>query len=108
MEGKNYSQKDKAKFRATRRWQNFRKDMYDKANGKDAITGKPLRKGHWNLHHMDLDSAHYEVLEDDRFLCLNNQTHDFIHWAYRYYRNEGEAFIHNFEDALERMKELNV
>ena len=51
MEGKNYTQKDKTKFRATRRWQNFRKDMYSRANGKDEITGKPLRKGHWNLDH---------------------------------------------------------
>ena len=108
MEGKKYTQKDKTRFRATRRWQNFRKDMYSKANGKDAITGKPLRKGHWNLHHLDLDSANYEVLEEDRFLCLNNQTHDFLHWAYRYYRNVGKAFIDSFEKALERMKRLEV
>src|SRR5574344_1960850 len=108
MEGKKYTQKDKTKFRATRRWQNFRKDMYERANGKDEITGKPLRKGHWNLHHLDLDSANYEVLEEDRFLCLNNQTHDFLHCAYRYYRNDGKAFIDSFEDALERMKRLEV
>ena len=108
MEGKKYTQKDKTKFRATRRWQNFRSEMYSKANGKDAITGKPLRKGHWNLHHLDLDSANYEVLEEDRFLCLNNQTHDFLHWAYIYYRNDGKAFIDSFEDALERMKRLEV
>ena len=108
MEGKKYTQKDKTKFRATRRWQNFRSEMYSRANGKDEITGKPLRKGHWNLHHLDLDSANYEVLEEDRFLCLNNQTHDFLHWAYRYYRNDGKAFIDSFEDALERMKKLEV
>ena len=108
MEGKKYTQKDKTKFRATRRWQSFRSEMYSRANGKDEITGKPLRKGHWNLHHLDLDSANYEVLEDDRFMCLNNQTHDFLHWGYRYYRNDGKALIDSFEDALERMKELEV
>ena len=108
MEGKKFTQKDKTRFRATRRWQNFRSDMYSRAKGKDAITGKPLRKGHWNLHHLDLDSANYEVLEEDRFLCLNNQTHDFLHWAYRYYRNDGKTFINNFEKALERMKEFEV
>ena len=108
MEGTKYTQKDKTKFRATRRWQNFRSAMYSKANGKDEITGKPLRKGHWNLHHLDLDSANYEVLDEDRFLCLNNQTHDFLHWAYRYYRNDGKAFIDSFEKALERMKRLEI
>ena len=106
MEGQKYTQKDKTKFRATRRWQNFRKDMYSRANGKDAITGKPLRKGHWNLHHLDLDSANYEVLDEDRFLCLNNQTHDFLHWAYRYYRTDKDKFLDRFENALYRMADI--
>ena len=108
MEGKKYTQKNKTRFRATSRWKNFRASMYKKSGGLDEITGKPLRKGHWNLHHLDLDSDNYEVLEEDRFLCLNNQTHDFLHWAYRYYRNDGKAFIDSFEDALERMKRLEV
>ena len=108
MEGNRYTQKNKTKFRATSRWKNFRASMYKKSGGLDEITGKPLRKGHWNLHHMDLNSANYEVLEEDRFLCLNNQTHDFLHWAYRYYRNDGKAFINNFEKALERMKEFEI
>ena len=108
IEGQKYTQKNKTKFRATSRWKNFRASMYKKSGGLDEITGKPLRKGHWNLHHMDLNSSNYEVLEEDRFMCLNNQTHDFIHWAYRYYRNDGKAFIDSFEKALERMKELDV
>ena len=35
----------KAKFRRSAEWKNFRKHMADLYDNKDAITGKPLRKG---------------------------------------------------------------
>ena len=35
----------KAKFRRSPEWKNFRKHMAELYDNKDAITGKPLRKG---------------------------------------------------------------
>ena len=75
--------KEKAKFRNTSRWKKFRKEMYKKADGKDFLTGKPLRKG-WQLHHLDMSLDNYKVLSPERFVCLNRTTHEMVHFLFRY------------------------
>lgn len=73
----------KAKFRRSPEWKNFRKHMAELYDNKDAITGKPLRKG-WNLHHMCMSVENYKDLCEDKYIPLNRASHDLIHTAFRY------------------------
>lgn len=75
--------KAKAKFRATKEWKQFRDLMFKEFDGKDAITGRPLRKG-WQLHHLDLDPDNYRILNPNHFIPLNKKTHDVVHFLFRY------------------------
>ena len=95
-------QNKKSKFRATSTWKKFRQQM--KQNNKvDFITKKPLYKG-WNLHHLDLDEDHYTDLDPINFCCLNKQTHEFVHWAFRY---DWREVLSNLEMVLLKIEELN-
>lgn len=98
--------KMKAKFRQSAKWKNFRLEKLIEQNGKDYITQKALKKG-WPLHHADLHTEHYQILEHDRFFALNKQTHDFIHWFYRYYEKD-EKVIYRLLDVMKKMKELST
>lgn len=73
----------KSKFRRSPEWKNFRKHMADLYYNKDAITGKPLRKG-WNLHHLDMSVENYQDLDESKFIPLNKATHEMLHQVFRY------------------------
>ena len=75
--GKALNQQEKSKFRETTIWKEFRKELKEKRK-VDAITGRKLTKT-WNCHHERFDSRFYTDLNDDYFLCLNNQMHDLLH-----------------------------
>ena len=75
--GKYLNQQEKSKFRETTFWKEFRKGLKEKRK-VDAITGRKLTKT-WNCHHERFDSRLYTDLNDDYFLCLNNQMHDLLH-----------------------------
>lgn len=79
----NKVQKQKRKVRSTKEWTNFRKLMYNRCEGVDKVTGMPLRKG-WQLHHLDMNSERYAELIPEKFICVNRQTHEMIHWVFRY------------------------
>ena len=71
----------------------------------DAVTGRPLLKS-WNLHHCDLNEAHYEdISNEDNFECLNKTTHEVVHWLFRY-KNWREV-LKNIEALLEKMEVIN-
>lgn len=91
----------KSKFRRSVEWKNFRKHMADLYDNKDAITGKPLRKG-WNLHHLDMSIENYQDLDEDKFIPLNKASHDLIHQAFRY-SYAIEQLIH----YVQKMDQLN-
>ena len=95
--------KEKAKFRQSSKWYNFRKLMR-KNNKVDYVTGYPLRKG-WQLHHLDMSLEHYKLLDPINFTCLNRKTHDIVHFLFRY-KNWRECLKH-LEIVLSRMEELN-
>ena len=98
------TQNKKSKFRSTSKWKSFRKSMKDKRK-IDAITCRPLLKG-WNLHHCDLNEAHYEdISNEDNFECLNKTAHEFVHWLFRY-KNWREV-LKNIETLLEKMEKVN-
>lgn len=98
-------QKAKRNFRNSKKWKEFKKQKKEACGSVDYITQYPLRKG-WQLHHEDLDPAHYQELNDN-FLCCNKQTHDFIHWLFRYYRND-PTIIYRVEKEMEKMQKINA
>ena len=87
------TQKEKTKFRSTSTWKKWRIHIKKLFNNKDAITHQPLHKG-FNIHH--LDEPHYNDLKDEKFIPLNKQTHDVIHWLARYdnYEEIADLLVH--------------
>lgn len=102
----NETQKAKKKFRQTKEWKNFRKLMFSKSGKVDRITQKPLRKG-WQLHHLLLDETRYSELNEENFICLNRQTHETIHWLFRYFQKD-TAVIERLQKIMQKMKEINI
>lgn len=71
-------QKDKTKFRASKKWKEFR-DKMRKEQKTDPITGAKLTRMA-NLHHLDLNEDHYEDLSDkSHFVFLNQMDHKIVH-----------------------------
>lgn len=97
-------QKKKRKFRESKKWKLKKLSEKTRADNKDEITLRPLRRG-WQLHHMNLNEKDYEDMKQP-FLCCNILTHKFIHWLYVYYRTD-EEIIDRIKKALEKMKEEN-
>jgi len=102
----NETQKAKKKFRQTKEWKNFRKLMFSQSGKVDRITLKPLRKG-WQLHHLNLDETQYANLREENFICVNRQTHETIHWLFRYYLKD-PAIIDRLREIMQKMKEINI
>lgn len=76
-----YTQKDKTKFRASKKWRDFR-DRIRHVQEKDPVTGAKLSRMS-NLHHKDLNEEHYEDLSDEsHFVFLNKKTHETVHFLY--------------------------
>lgn len=96
------TQKMKRNFRGRKVWKLKKLREKKRAGGKDEITLKPLRKG-WQLHHEDLREENYTLMNDN-FVCLNNKTHDFIHWLWTYWKDDREI-IGRIERELKRMEE---
>ena len=79
--------------------------MLDYYNNKDCITNKPLRN-RWNLHHLDLREENYTVLKEERFRPLNSDTHDCVHFLYRYYKKD-PFIIDRLRTILDLMVRMN-
>lgn len=98
------SGKDKATFRRSKVWKDFRikmKQIYK----VDCITHKPLSK-RFQLHHLDLDSTHYTNLDMNNFVCTNPQSHEIIHILYSRYIKDPQS-LDRLVDLIKRMAELN-
>ena len=95
----------KAKLRATKEWKAFRLKIAEKQNKKDFITGKPLRKG-YNCHHLDMSAVNYDKLDEENFIALNKQTHEALHFLFRYYQKDPNI-LDKFREVLDKMVELN-
>lgn len=94
----------KTKFRQSTKWKDFRKEMKQK-NKVDFLTQKPLYSG-WNLHHLDLNEANYEKIEnEENFCCLNRLSHEFIHWLFRY--KDWREILKRIYELLEKMESIN-
>ena len=95
----------KAKFRQSKEWKEFRERMFEKQGGKDTITGKKLCRG-YNVHHLDMSTENYNQLIEENFVALNKQTHETLHFLFRYYQKD-PAILDRFKEVLDRMNELN-
>ena len=95
----------KAKFRQSKEWKEFRKRIFDKQDGKDIITGKKLYKG-YNVHHLSMDAETYDKLIEENFIAVNKQTHDALHFLFRYYQKD-PTVLDRLKTVLDRMNELN-
>ena len=102
------NQKTKQKFRASKKWKDFRAKKR-KEQEKDPITGAKLGKT-CNCHHMDLDENHYEDLSnEDNFICMNKMSHDVIHFIFS--RKDPKRWrqrILNIINILKHMEKLNT
>ena len=101
----NEVQKAKRKFRQSKEWLRFKKEMWIKYKKTDAITQKPLRKGA-NLHHRNLDENQYQDLKEEWFLPCNSLTHKVLHWLWTYYQKDPKI-IERLENEMRIMAEIN-
>ena len=97
--------REKARFRASPEWKQFRADMMTASGGTDALTGKPLRKGA-QLHHLDLRPENYRNMDADKFIYLNRASHELVHFLYTYYRKD-PGIIYRLQNILYSMKEAS-
>ena len=95
----------KSKFRQTKEWKEFRIKIAEKQDKKDIITGKPLRKC-YNCHHLDMSAENYDQLIEENFVALNKQTHEALHFLFRYYQKD-PTILDRLKTVLDRMNELN-
>ncbi len=95
-------QKEKAKFRDSAVWKNFR-NLLKKERKVDFVTGKPLRAG-FQLHHCDLNPEHYKNLNPDNFVTLSRFSHSWVHKIYRY---NWEEVLARLAMVFRKMDELN-
>ena len=98
---------ERIEFRKSKQWQQKREEVYERQNGKDYITGYPLHPG-WNCHHLDTNFDHYDWLDESnglRFIGVNKQTHECIHFFYRY-RNTTNL-LEIMQDVLEAMSSFH-
>lgn len=96
------TQKQKSAFRRTVEWRALREHIFEKFDGKDAITGRKLCK-RWHLHHLDLNAEHYDNIKDEEhFIPLNPKTHDALHFLARY----DVDMFKRMEHYLEIMRDL--
>ena len=95
----------KSKFRQTKEWREFRIKIAEKQDNKDIITGKPLRKC-YNCHHLDMSAENYDQLIEENFVALNKQTHETLHFLFRYYQKD-PTILDRLKAVLDKMNELN-
>lgn len=79
IKGQKIDGKTKAEFRKTNIWKNFRKRLFEERK-VDALTGRKLNKTA-NCHHERFDPTLYSDLDENYFLMLNTQMHDWLHIA---------------------------
>ena len=100
------SQSRKQKFRQSKVWKELRHQKNVEQAGKDPITKKKLYKMA-NLHHLDQRAENYENISDtDRFVMVNSQTHDNLHWLYKYWIKD-PLIIDRVVHYLEKMREYS-
>lgn len=93
----------KQKFRMSAVWKKFRQKIR-RLVCCDYITRHPLTRS-WNLHHLDMRDCNYtDISRMERFMPLNEGTHEFIHWLYRLWVKDASV-LRRIETVLGLMYE---
>ena len=104
---KTYNQKSKKKFRDSKRWKDFRRQMYEQSGRECAVTGNRLTRL-WQLHHMDMSEEHYENLKPENFVCLSWNMHKVVHALFvKSKPKEWRKRVLNLIKILKKMEKLN-
>lgn len=75
-----YDQSAKRRFRSTKKWKDFR-DKIRKQQVVDPVTGQKLTRMA-NLHHKDMYGDYEDLSNEDKFVFLNQATHDCVHFLF--------------------------
>ena len=94
--------KENRSFLLSKIWKNFRKRVYDLFKGKDPLTLSKLYKG-YSTHHLDQRKENYYNLDEKRFLPLNKQSHEVVHFLFRYYIKD-KKIIDRLVEILDKME----
>ena len=94
----------KTKFRQSKIWKDFRKKMMQ-IQKIDQLTHKKLLKG-FALHHLDMSAENYKDLNPNKFRCLNKQSHECVHFLFRYYVKDRDV-LKRLKKILDEMLEYN-
>lgn len=107
QEGVSMTQYDKAGFRRTPEWHEWKAVCRENCGGVDFVTDESLKRG-WELHHLDLNNSAYSKLGNvENFLPLNKETHKCIHFLYPFYKKwKGTGEWKNMMDRLELVLRL--
>lgn len=97
--------KERSKFRQTKRWKLHRLHIKSIQNGLDYVTHKPLRKG-YQCHHLSSDRSRYCELSDELQIGVNRQTHDAIHLLFSWKCKNPQA-IDRLLEVVNKMYEMN-
>lgn len=101
------TQREKRRFRDSKRWKEFREHMKALQENRCQITGAKLTKL-WQLHHLDLDENNYQNLEDDNFVCLSWNMHKVVHALFvKSKPREWRVRILNLIRILKKMEKIN-
>lgn len=78
-----FSQKEKAKFRSTPDWKDFRAQKIQDANNICDCCGRYFQSPKLHCHHKNLAKEHYTDISDKtHFSILCSVCHDTVHWAH--------------------------
>lgn len=97
---------ERAEFRKTKAWCNFRNQVAERQNMLDYITHEPL-KDNYNCHHLCMKANEYTNLQFDRFIAVNKDTHEKIHELFTSKWQQNVPTNSPFYDIMLRMSELN-
>lgn len=98
--------KERAKFRTSKAWKELRHYKNVEQKGIDPITLRKLTKMN-NCHHLDTRAEHYNKVDDSsRFVCLNQKTHETVHFLFTYYKND-PRILERLEEYLKLMLQFS-
>lgn len=98
--------KYKSKVRSRVSWKKLKEEYRKLQKNKCAVTDARLTKTA-QLHHLDLDIAHYEDFASGNFVLLSVTAHDFVHWLWGKGNNNWRLRLQRISEILEKMEKIN-
>lgn len=103
----NKQQADELK-RAVRKsveWKELKELVFNRQDGKDALTGKPLKRG-WALHHLNINPDFYDDLDPSHFIAVTPTSHQLIHTLFDNYQTLNFNYLEFLVKNMVKLKEM--